>query len=310
MIELMMLAASQQPYIDELMEDMEAPEQRGSYIEERRRKMSAPERPTESYIEQLKDEEPEVYQKEAQESFIERERKRMEPSKDESAIRSSLEGKELEPRKRGAIHHAFGFKTGISFNRSITAGADIERQSFSAVYGSGFAPDLHGFYEFQPFHSEWFGNFGLVFQGGLTFYRGDGNFQIELVNEKTGVSFGKTANTKFKFLVLPAEVGLNYRFNLARIVRPFIQVTGAVVGYHESRSDGEPALKGTSQAVVMAGGANILLDFLAPKASWELYAASNIKHYYLTVDFTKLTTIAGDVKFDFSGVSLGMTYEY
>jgi hypothetical protein len=259
-----------------------------------------------------------------EESYLEAERRKLREadakagadSGKNGAIEKVLKGDSaLKLKRPGKIRFAGGFRLGVSMQRSVSAGAADAYVGFSQVYGSRWVPDLQLFGEFQPFHSEWLGSLGFVAGGGVAVYKATGSFALELpvASSTAGVSLGTFAPesaVNLQFLTLPAFVGVNYRFNLLRILRPYVQVAPTLIGYRESRSDRSGAFAGVSKALQYSAGVNVLLDFLDKKSTWDLYDTGGIKHYYLTLDYTRLQTLASAVSFDFSGVSAGLTLEF
>jgi hypothetical protein len=242
---------------------------------------------------------------ESPESYIEKRKAQLPPV----AEGSGLEIKDLQLKRPGAIHHAVAVKIGASMTRNIQSSAAY--RSFADVYGSGWNPNVLLTYEFQPFHSEWFGNVGFVLGTGVAYQGGQGAFQYNLENPAApGTYFGSSSRTKFQFFAVPLLAGVNYRFNLLRVLRPYVQFTPTLIGYKEARSDGQTGNRGYSKGFYANGGVNILLDWMDRKATWSLYETQGVKHYYLTVDYSQLTTFASEVSFNVSGVSAGLTYEF
>lgn len=303
---------SHQPYIDQLRQSLEpsapAGDRPSPYIQAEKERLGKQEG-TGTYIETLQRTLPEKPQ--SQGSFLESEKRRLGPGDAKGGtIQAVKEGRsELRAKRDGPIHHAAGFKFGTSMSRTIVASAAAGGRTFSEVYGDGFTPDLQAFYEYQPFHSEWFGNVGLMVGGGLTARTGTGAFAFNLPKPGGG-SFGISSRTKFQFFTLPLWFGANYRFNLFRLLRPYVQAAGVVMGYVEMRSDDRAGHRGNARGVMFSAGVNVLLDWIAPSAAVDLYASFGVKHYYLTIDYTRVDTFSGDVDFALSGLSLGMTYEF
>lgn len=266
-----------------------------------------------SYIEQLRmlNAADEKKEPEGTPSYLEREKAKLEPQPEGGAIDALLTGNsELTAKKRGNIHYAFGLRYGVSISRLISAPAGTQRQAFNDIYGSQYAPDLSLFYEFQPFHSEWFGNFGIVAMAGLGYFRGFGQYSFDVPKPGNAGNFDPKSSTKFQFFAIPLTVALDYRFNLFRVLRPYILVGPTLVGYFETRDDSVRGNRGNSRSLLVSTGVSILLDWMDTSASWDLYTIHGIHHYYLTVDYSRLFPIGGDVDYGMSGVTLGFTFEY
>jgi hypothetical protein len=84
----------------------------------------------------------------------------------------------------------------------------------------------------------------------------------------------------------------------------------ALIGYLELRNDDGRTRYGESRALFLSGGVSILLDWISRGSSWDLYAEHKIKHYYLTVDYSRLSTFSGDLSATVSGINAGLTFEF
>lgn len=315
---------SNQPYIDqrkrelqeqdaEDAEDGEPPEA-GSYIERRQKELGPPPEQG-SYIDREKkrireegpaEEAPYV----SEEAYIERRKKELGPlATPRSAIQELKEGRsELKAEKNMDVNFAAGFKVGANRSVGITSGSSA--RPFAEVYGTNWNPDITFFGEWQPVHSEWFGSLGLVAGVGVSRYKGTGTFELELKDPKTNEAFPAESRTNFEFFTLPVSVGVNYRLNLFRILRPFVQVLPTAIGYWESRSDEKKGHRGYSIGSIFSGGVALNMDWFSKAMSWDIYAASGIKRTLLTVEYQQMLSFSGGVSVDVSGVFAGFTFEY
>lgn len=317
---------STQPYIDQIKRQLreqavesEIPSGSGAFIENAKKRIqeedAAKGETGESYTEKLRREDPTLRgEPKGEKTFLELEKEKLGTPKDESAIAAFKEGRsELSPKYEGEIHSAFGFRYAVSMSRNFTGDPDIVLRSFNDVYGGTYAPDFALFYEYQPWHSEWFGNIGLVGSVGLALFKGSGNFKFPLskVNQNgpTGIQYATESRTKFYFFEIPIMVGVDYRFNLFRILRPFVMAGPTLVIYHESRDDDLDGGTGNSRGLFASGGVSLLMNWINPSWSWDQYAQNRVRHTYLTLEYSKLTTFSGAVDFSASGLSLGFTFE-
>ncbi|HUP57818.1 MAG TPA: hypothetical protein VM598_10230, partial [Bdellovibrionota bacterium] len=228
------------------------------------------------------------------------------------AIQAVLDGRsELKPRKEGQISGAFGFRMGASLIRDIQGG-EREARPFDDVYGDGWAPEVQFLYEYQPWHSETWGNFGFIGSFGLSFFNGFGRFKHQLINENVtpAVDFPIQSQTRFNFFQVPVMVGGVIRLNTLRYIRPFVMAGPMGIAFFESRNDDKSGSRGFSKALFVSAGISIPLDWLSSTSSWDLYRSFGIHQYYLTIDYSKVTTIASEVSFDVSGASAGLTFEF
>lgn len=274
-----------------------------------------------SYSAQLKKEIEEKDREDAQDSkdklatangYTAREQAKLGPGDTDSAIQAVREGRsELHEKRTGEIHHAGGIRVGASFNREIAAASDVAGASFASVYGdqNRFAADVNLFYEYQPWHSEWFGSLGFFGSVGVGVFNGSGQFAVQL-SKPNGDSYGATSRVKTQLFTVPMVAGLSYRFNLLRYLRPFVMVGPSFVGFYEQRNDDKDSHTASSRAFYAAGGVSILLDWMSRGSSWDLYAEHSIKHYYLTVEYDRLASFSGTVDMTVSGFFGGLTFEF
>jgi len=321
---------SGQPYIEKLKEAFQdeepPPDAKVPYTERLRKKIGEKDIDEGradgggNHIERIKKTNPDEFapQEKPAQSYTEKIKNELEPPPADgaggdaaSAIQSFKDGRSgLRPRKRGRIRHAVGFKIGTVMTREIKSGSSAARQ-FTDMYGAGWTPDVTLFYELQPLRSELYGNIGIVIGGGIAYNNANGQFQFNLENAgRRGSYFGTTSPTKFQFFTVPVFLGASYRFHLLRYVRPYVQACPALVGYLELRHDQKSGFRGYSKGAILSGGMNFLLDWIFRREAWDMYADFEVKHYYLTADYTRLFTFASDVNFSVYGLSLGLSYEF
>ncbi|MGE0615000.1 MAG: hypothetical protein AB7P04_05135 [Bacteriovoracia bacterium] len=314
---------SKQPFIDKVKAEIaerekdNPPPPDGTFIEQKRQEIVEANPPSgeaeKSFIESVKEKDPEYFQKPADPSYTEVAKSQLDPTPEKGAIERVKDGtSELELKRPGDIRFAAGLRVGAVMRFNATGESGTVAQSFTSVYpnSQGYHPNFSFFWEWQPFHSEWLGSLGLMTNVGFSAFRGNGVFEVDLPNEKTGAQFGSKSRTVFAFVHLPISIGLNYRFNLLRILRPYVMVLPTFMPFLEERNDGQPSHKGYSLGLYYGGGIAIQLDRISDEMTWNLYDSFGIKHYYLNIEYAKLTTIKGAVRFDDYGVLAGLTFEY
>ncbi len=270
---------------------------------------------SDSYINDLQRENPNLKPKagnEVEESYSEKERKKLAPKSDQGAIQATLEGKsELKEKKVGNISRSFGLRYGLaSLTKEYSYGSGAPPVNFNELYGKNYAPDASLFYEIQFFHSESLGSLGLVGLAGVGYNSGTGVLSKPLNDPRTGGTFSSTSQTNFQFFSFPAAIALNYRLNLLNYVRPYLMIGPSAVGYWEQRSDASANNFGLSSSLYMSGGVAFLLDWISKSSDWGLYFVHGIHHTYITVDYIQLVPIGGFLRFASSGIFAGLTFEY
>lgn len=263
-----------------------------------------------SFIEEVKQDPKYLEESKAAEaeSYTSKLKKDLPAEVDESAIRNLHEGKsELKFERKGEIRHAISLRIGTILNTQIKG--ENTPQDFTTVYGGGWQPNLHLSYEFQLFHSEYLGSLGLILTAGYATFSGTGKFRYTLT-DVSGNEFTSESRTTFDFKYIPTSLGANYRFNLFRFVRPYAHLAATNFIYVESRSDGVQSKKGMSQGLRTSFGAAILLDWIHRESTWNLYTDAGVLHYYLTVEYERLTHLRGKVEFETSALFSGFTFEF
>lgn len=306
------------PYIDELKKELpdvsNGSSADGSYVESQKKKLleTAP-KDDKPYLEKLKEMDPEYYKKpESTGSYSEFERGLLAPvPPKKSAIQSVKDGtSDLHPDFGKPEGKMMGFKIGTVGTRKVTFTGGSTGQTFISVYKPGFTPEILGYYEYSPLHSEVWGSLGFQILGGLAFQSGTGVFRHELTNPVNAKSFGAISDIKFQFFTMPLMVGGVYRLNIAKYLKPYIFAGPAYIGYVEMRNDEKKNHKGTSKALITGAGVSISLNGLAKQTAWEVHDATGAKNYYLTLDFTKYSTFSGLVRFNSSVLALGFAFEH
>lgn len=306
-------SSSKQPYIDLIKKGMpEAESKNGAssegYTERLRQKLPARnQESSEGYSQKLKDTDPGA--KTPSQGYSEKVKSGLPPSDSGGAIQAVSEGRsDLKPKKSGTVRNAAGFRMAAQANRDIVGTNGAASRKFSEIYGDGWAPDFTLFYEWQPIRG-WYGNFGLHTSIGFQYFASTAKFEYSLT-KPNGTAFGTTSRTDLKFFTVPVHVGGKYTFTVSKYLQPYAYFGPAAIFYMERRSDRGGTVSGYSKGMMGGGGANILMDFLSPTSSWDLYSDYGIKHFYLTVDYTRMFTFASDLQFTISQISAGLSYEF
>jgi hypothetical protein len=309
-----------QPYIEKLkktLPESSKPSASGDqpYIDSIKERLGPPAESSEGYTEKLKGSDPKKAEP-APNGYAEQQKNALEPKEPGGAIEAVKQGKsELEFKKKGRITAAGGIRVGVSNTYTFHGSSSATSGRFFDIYPDYWVPNVSVFGEIQPFHSEWFGNLGLTASAGFTSFKGRGkyanpNLFYTKPNGTTGASFGGTSQVGFRFNMIPLTAGVIYRFNLLRILRPYVSGSGVGIYYFENRDDGVDGHKGKSFGFQGSIGAALLLDFLSSQDSKDAYYGSGVYHTYFTVEYSRLKTTSGDVAFETSGVYSGITFEF
>jgi hypothetical protein len=292
--------SSPQPYIDRLKKELDpVPDSEPSFIEEFKKK-TGPAESEASYTEKLKSSLDPV---ESGEGYTEKLRKDLPREEErESPIQAVLSGKSVTTREdRPDISQALGFMVGVNPNISVsdTDGA----YNYPTIYGSGWQPELLMHYEWQPGHSEYFGSLGLHLNSGITYGEGYGQLSFPF-------SGSTVSQTKFTFLQVPITIGATYRFNLLRLIRPYIGADAGAIFYNESRKDDVGDKRGYTTVFSGHIGAALLLDYFDGGSARDGYLSTGIQHSYFVAEYMYLDSFnKNGVVFKRGGIYAGFLFE-
>ncbi len=299
--------ASSQPFIDSLISELPAEEfpartaeNPDPYIQSVKKNLAAPES-TDGYTEELRQELP---SKDGSEGYSERLSRGI-PKETGSAIEDYRKGKKLRANKGSMeIRSAFGFKLAAATTRTYSAGANQD-VAFEQVYGDSWLPDFTFHYEYRPFTSSVINRLALYGSLGAAFTKADG-----VLDYQGSGQFGSRSRTEFRFVSIPANIGLMYRASVADFVFPFFGGGPSMIGFVENRNDDRGGQRGYTFGYWFTGGVAFGLDWLSPRSSWAQYETLGTKHSYLTIDYTYLESMAGGlVEFTVDGIQVGFTFE-
>lgn len=305
-------ANGSQPFIDSVKNDLPQREESASFIDEIKSELDPDTSESEGYTEAAKrkilEEDADRKRLGNADGYSEIIRSELPTGQVGGAIDALHEGRsELKAFRGGKVRNAFGINIGAMTRKNWS----LAGRNFSSMYPTvRTAPDPHFFYEYQLFHSVWFGSLGIRGDVGLVFDQAKGYFVHELFNPVTSESFGTESPVWFTFVTVPVSTGLIYRFNLLRLLRPYASVSPAFIGYSEFRSDGVRDRRGYSTALKTSVGVAILLDWIWGSAAWDLYEVHGVKHYYLTAEWVQWIPLTGPMRFTHSGLYAGATFEY
>lgn len=323
-------ALAQQPFIDKQLEEIRKEDaeraedgevSEKNYSEHLKEKIKVEDREEErvesgSYIDELREKNPDLIPDRATpESYSQSQKSTLEPKPEGGAIQAVNDGNsELQMKRPGKIRGALGLHFGaVTLAKSFSSRGAVAGRAYSDTYGTNYDPNFTLHYEWQPFHSEIFGNFGLFFEGGIFMNSGYGKYdgydvaQIPLPSGSG--SFPETSQTYFKFFAFPIVVGLNYRFNLTYILRPYAGAGLGFVPMVETRTDQAAPNRAWTSLIQASGGVSLLLDFLSKPSAWEMYSDYGVKHSYLFAEVRAWLPFAGDVSLSMTGVYAGFLAE-
>ena len=116
--------------------------------------------------------------------------------------------------------------------------------------------------------------------------------------------------TGFGFFQVPWIINATYRFNLLRILRPYITAGPGAIFYTETRNDTKGDKRGYSAVYAGSLGTSILMDFLDSGTSRDSYLSNGIQHTYLFLEYLYLNTFKSTVTFKRAGIYSGFLFEF
>lgn len=256
------------------------------------------------------------------EGYSEKEKAKVEAREEGGAIAALNEGRsELHAVRKGEAHQEFGLRVGSVLSRSVSAPQGVQLQSFTNIYGTALHPDFDFFYDREIIPH--FGPGKLSIQGilGVSYFDGNGTFAIPSLSfgfaprdaadpTKTSLPVGSVSQTRFQFLIIPLIAEVNYSFPLGKYFRPFVNAGPAVIPYAEVRLDKGHGNKGYSFGLMESAGISLMLDWIQGSRASDLYYEHGVKHYYLNIEYSNLSSFEGDVSIATQGLFAGLSFEY
>jgi hypothetical protein len=304
-------ATGNQPYIDRLKKQLDEedqkngndfPESNVGYTEQMKRKLAPTPAPgnNEEYINRLKKDLPPA---ENSDGYAEKTKAELPPVTERESPITAVKEKRDHKLGRGdvkPIENAVGFKLGVNPGTEVAASGG---HPFEYVYGSDWKPDFIMHFEHQFMHSENFGSFAGSIDLGVNYASGYGIFDTPFNGSDKSI-------TTFTFVQIPLILGGYYRFNLARILRPYVGAGVGTILYTEIRNDDQKDLRGYSFVYTTSIGASLLLDFLDSATSRDSYLSMGIQHTYLFMEYMYLNSFSSPVTFKRAGVYAGFLFEF
>lgn len=257
-----------------------------------------------SYIEELREKNPDLRPKSETESFTDKKKEEVAPTRSSSidAIKSG-KSDELVLKRPGTPRFFISLKVEVVGTRDFTTDPDFAGAAFMDVYSPKWRPDMHVNFEYQFLRRENGASLGVFVETGVASFVGKGQFPF------SKGTFGSAAQTEFRIYTVPAFLGVTARLNALKYVRPYVSVGAGGMLFWETRDDDKDATRVYTLGMMGSGGVNILLDGLSDRASWTLYDNIGIKHYYLNLDFTYLNVTKGPVQHHGKLAFVGLSFE-
>jgi hypothetical protein len=291
-----------QPYIDSIKRKMDA-------------KGAAPVSPSgdnpEPYIDQLKSQNPSLRDGSVPPSYTEQEKAKLGPDHSTGAIQAVKDGNSALSMKRlGEIHNQFSLNVGTFYSHKAVTPADISTPGFQKVYGSGYTPDVRFQIEHYLIYGDNTFSLGVMAFTGIQYFVGSGIFATTIIQPDGSTPFPSQSRTRFAFVNLPVGIGPSFHLNLARWIRPYVQLMPTGMIFFESRNDSLSGHHGKALGYTATAGVAIMMDWISKDTTWLLYRDYGIKHVYFTAEYSRMETPWTAVDFQYSGLNMGFAFDF
>lgn len=212
--------------------------------------------------------------------------------------------------KKGGYHYKVKpseQKSAASFRFGMASFPNLQNQSgtatFQDIYDEDKKPMLMVDYEWQLFQG--FGKLGLKVGSGLLMASGKGQFE-------TPFQGSTDAKEKYSFYVFPNSIAAVYRLDIfdKQWLVPFAEVGLDYMSFIEIRDDAEDFKFGGAPHFHFAVGGSFLLDVLGRDMMSEIDSQYGVNHLWLTAEYRRLESIAGDFDFTDDVVNGGIMVEF
>lgn len=176
--------------------------------------------------------------------------------------------------------------------------------TFEQLYGDSNIPSVLGDYEWRL--TSKVGRLGIKFGSGVFFSTGHGRFKEPRPNGIT------EAREKYTFLMFPNQLTASYRFQYAenQVLVPYVEGGAGYFTFAEIRDDGQKPKFGGAATTVVAGGLNLLLDWMDRKSIRQLDNDYGINHVWLTLEYKQIVGLNKDIDFSSRLLNAGFMMEF
>lgn len=176
---------------------------------------------------------------------------------------------------------------------------------FEDVYGSSQIPTL--FFDYEWMLTRKLGDIGFKLGTGLFVSQGTGAFAVQSPDRA-----GKKPDEKFTFVMFPNTATAVYRFQYweTQPIVPYVEGGGGYFTFAEIRDDGAHPKAGAAAVAVVAGGVNLLMDWLDQQSVRQLDREWGINHVWLTAEVRQIKGLNDQFDFTSSIIGGGIMMEF
>jgi hypothetical protein len=178
--------------------------------------------------------------------------------------------------------------------------------TFADVYTKDQLPVL--FFDYELPITKKLGQLGLKLGSGAFIANGKGKFASEDPNRRAN----DVPLERYTFFMLPNTATAIYRFQYkdGQTIAPYVEGGAGYFTFAEFRDDSQGPRFGGALTTVVAGGVNILLDWLDPQAIRNLDTEYGINHIYLSLEAKQIVGLNKTYDFTSSIFNAGFVMQF
>lgn len=221
----------------------------------------------------------------------------------------------LEIRANGEYHYATeqteqtgsaSFRIGFFGPPMIKNESTAPPTTFEEIYTKDQLPVLFADYEIPL--TKKLGQLGIKLGSGVFVASGKGKFASVDANRRAD----DIPLERYTFFMLPNTVTAVYRFQYkdGQTLVPYVEGGAGYFTFAEFRDDNASPRIGGALSTVVAGGLNILMDWLDPQAIRNLDTEYGINHIYLSLEARQVVGLNKSYDFTSSIFNAGFTMQF
>ena len=177
---------------------------------------------------------------------------------------------------------------------------------FTDVYTHDQLPVL--FFDYEKPLTKKYGHLGLKFGSGLFVASGQGRFaKVDPARRADDIP-----QEHYTFFMFPNTLTAQYRFQYkdAQAIVPYIEGGAGYFTFTEFRDDSATPGIGGALTTVVAGGVNLLMDWIDPDAIRHLDQDYGINHVFLTLEAREIVGLNTSYDFTSSVFNAGFLFQF
>jgi hypothetical protein len=269
----------------------------------------------ESFIESVQNENA-MHSPQSESSYLKEASRQVRATQQQDIIQTVQAGEDVPVRILDAPHIKYAMGFNFYFSRNQALYYPHQTDTFNSIYKKNDQLGIGAFADYQIMRFKQAASLGVFGQVYLLNARGKG-IPVNASNIEGAQEVAQ--KILFNFLAVPMTFGLSLRVLVLKYITLHGSIGPTLFGYIESRSDHKrPSCNllvlsgecGNSLGYTKTLGASLLLNWIEAESTTSNYRTFQIQNTYLTIDWSEMRSLKGNLNFLMRNYSLGLTFEF